>query len=405
MMASRAGPFLLGWIAVATLQQQEYGSFVIAFAWVNAMVGICLGLFPTLAARAAHDASATTHLTAHLIKLGASLIAALAILVAASVGLGDLSSTDAVWHGLATGWASLAIGFSCLLAIISWSLGRGKSLIALALLESILHAIWLVTCGILEWNISVIMLGMGAISAMMAMGFLLTLSQTNPSLLKQLRSASKPDTSINLTSILGPNLMNTFAMSVTPALALLIATARAPNLDLEVNFGLAMLWVSAGLFALQVLTLNQSQKLIELRTTSGAISTEQLNATELASIGLGAIWGIGLASLILWIGPIAIGNFRTPFAPLLPHVWQVAWIGGGLAFLAAVGPILQAQYRYWTWLAINVAGCLVLLCYAGFGALSAATLLYGMSLSVLIRCVFAATSLSATVKRKSQVES
>ncbi|OYU77557.1 MAG: hypothetical protein CFE32_05210 [Alphaproteobacteria bacterium PA3] len=399
MMASRAGPFLLGWIAVATLKHQEYGSFVLAFAWVNAMVGICLGLFPTLAARAANEVNAKTYLTAHLIKLGVQLIAGLALIIVASVLFAGPTSTATVWHGLATGWASLAVGCSCLLSIISWSLGQGRSLVGLALLESILHAIWLVTCGILAWNTSVIMLGLGVISATVSIWFLLTLSRTNPSLLRQLSSAKKPDTPMKLASIVGPNLINSVAMSVTPALALVIAVARTPDLDIEVIFGLAMLWVSAGLFPIQVLMLKLSQKLVQLRTTSEEISAYELNATELASLGLGGIWGIGLAGIILWLGPIAVGNFKMPFAQLLPHLWQVAWIAGGLAFLASVGPILQAQHRYTTWSAINVFGCFVLLCYAGFGILSPATLLYGMSLSVLSRCIFAAPLLSASVKR------
>ncbi len=396
-MATRAGPFLLGWIAVAMLSSQDYGSFVLAFAWVNAIVGICLGLFPALASRAAVQATSKNQIIGQLGQVGMPLIAVLALVAIATGPLRDPTSADALLLWLATGWACLTLGASSLLAIICWSFGQNKPLLVLALLESLLHAIWLLICGVLAWDTFVIMLGLGTISAAISMGFLLTMTKGKPEFLPEFRHAKNPTSRIKFTDLLGPNLLNTLAMSMTPAFALTITAARGPDLNIEVIFGLALLWISAGLFPLQVLAISQSQKLIKLRTESEKDRVDRLNTEEWRLLGLSVLWGITIAGLILGIGPKFIEAYRAPFGQLLPYLGHVAWTVVGLALLAAVGPILQAQYRYRIWSAINVAGCLTLLSFASFADLSPGILLTGTSFSVLIRCGFAIISLSVRV--------
>lgn len=396
-MATRAGPFLLGWIAVVTLPSQNYGFFVLAFAWVNAIVGICLGLFPALASRAAVQANGKEELIAELTRIGMPLIAGLAFIAAALGPFRESASADGLWLRLATGWACLALGVSSLLAIICWSLGQSKPLVGLAVLESLLHAMWLMVCGTLAWETFVIMLGIGGISATISMRLFLSLKYHTPMFQSDLGRAQNPKAQIKFTSLLGPNLINTFAMSLSPALALSITASRGPDLNIEVIFGQALLWISAGLFPLQVLSLNRSPSLIELRAELEAPRANRLNTEEWTLIGLFLVWGIVIAGLILWLGPKIGEATQSPFGQLMPYLGQVAWIATGWAFLAAVGPILQAQNRYGIWSAINLAGCLALLFYASFAALSPAALLVGTSLSVLIRCGFAVASLSVRV--------
>lgn len=397
MMATRAGPFLLGWIAVVTLPSQDYGSFVLAFAWVNAIVGICLGLFPALVSRTAVQATSNKVLIAELTRLGMPLIAGLALVAVALSPLRDPEGATGLSLRLATGWACLTLGVSNLLAIICWSLGQSKPLIGLALLESLMHAIWLTICGTLAWETFVIMLGIGGISAAISMGFLRSLIQHKLISHADFSLAQNSKPQIKFTSLLGPNLINTLAMSLSPALALSIASARGPDFNIEVIFGLALLWISAGLFPLQILTLSRSQNLIKLRAEPGALRANRLNMEEWTLIGVSVFWGIMIAGLVLWLGPKIGETPLSPFSQLMPYLGQVAWIMTGWAFLAAVGPILQAQHRYGTWSAINLAGCLSLLFYASYAALSPAALLVGTSLSVLIRCGFAVASLSVRV--------
>lgn len=405
MVATRAGPFLLGWIAVVMLSSHAYGAFVLAFAWVNAAVGVCFGLFPALASRSAEDKDRSDQSTADLIRLGMSLISGLALLAAVFGLLSDGSAYLAVAPALATGWSCLSLGCSCFLAILCWSLGLNKPLVGLTLLESFLHALWLMICGIFAWDVFVIMLGLGTISALISSGFLLILIQNDPSLLKAQSLTSDQAKPSKFASLFGPNLSNTLTMSATPALALTITSMRGPALNIEVLFGVGMLLLSAGLFPLQVLTLKQSQKLIRYRTASEKSDNQSLYGSEWAFICLALVWGIAFAGLVIWIGPLILSVSATPFNVLQPYLPHIAWIGAGWAFLAAAGPVLQAQYRYQTWSIINIAGCISLLVYAGFGPLSAGMLLIGTSLSVLVRCGFAATALSGRVKLKSQVES
>lgn len=405
MMATRVGPLLLGWIAVATLSAQDYGIFVLAFAWINATVGICLGLFPPLVARANADLGPGSDAIARMIHTGVPIVAGLALIIAALVLVRDFGSQSGFQLGLATGWASLAVGCSSLLAIVSWSLGHAKPLVGLALVESVMQATFLGVCVKLSWDISLFLLGFGLISAAISYGFLLTLAQGNRIDLSALFRTEQTAKTASLSAMLGPSLVNTLAMSVTPALAITIAAARGPHLSMDVVFGLAMLWLSAGLFPLQVLTLNQSQKLVQLRTASQAAKAVVLNTAEWALLALATLWGLLLVILILVIGPGLIELAKTKFGPLATYLGYLAWIALGWACLSAVGPVLQAQHRFQVWTAINLAGCIALLFYAAFGALSPAILLIGTSISVMIRCVCAAASLSTKVKRNSQAES
>ncbi len=397
MMSARLGPIGAGLAAAAILPAPEYGHYVIALAWLGGLVAILAGSAQALVARAnqpAQDLSedptigTTDTQLSHVLRQSflASLLVPIGLgllfialdyrgsFILAIVLAGLFSTQNAclgalLWGSRRINSLSLACLSESLLTILAVGLGAfwGKTVEA---------ALWgLALANFLSWLIYVRSIG--------GFGALLRLWKT-----------SDPDGIHLLQGVLGPSLVNGAAGAAGPAIALVIAAIKEPAS--AGIYGVWMLLIAAGLFPIQILGIALSPPLIAWR--------EQARKKLAVFALLGGVgWGFLSGAGLFLLGPIVMDALGVEV--LAEHndtIFKASALAALLIFclcpIATIGPIVQADGRYWTWAYVNAISAVIFigvtllwppsLVLALYACLVAALFRLGIGLPLAFSCVF-----------------
>lgn len=365
MASARLGPIGAGLAAAITLPPLDYGTYVVALAWLGGLVSVLASAAQALAARAHQDQPASHNRRLPIDSAShASQVLRQTIFVSWLVpvclmglfaGLGYEGSVVA-----ALGFSGLFGAQNASLAAFLWGEKRLRALSNVAMVESTLTifgvftgslwfggvegALWgLTLAGLVSW------LGYGWAAG--GAGYLIMLWR------------ERSPTTHTLQGIMGPSLANGIAAAAGPAMALVIAAARDPAS--AALYGWMMLLIAGCLFPIQILGIALAPPLISMNNTERA----RLGAS---SLGISMVCAVGVSWGLIILGPSLSQFLPVDGPPLDPKkVTELfnlaAWIFACLCPVVLAGPIVQANRHYWTWAAINgisaaifvIAACLL----------------------------------------------
>ncbi|MEN9855096.1 MAG: hypothetical protein RLZZ157_222 [Pseudomonadota bacterium] len=344
MVAARLGPIGTSLVAALTLNSPEYSHYVVALAWIGGLTSVLATSAQAVAVRVGHGAAQPGHGAADALLRHAILIACVIPVILAGVfGALGYAPTLVVAVALCGFIGALNACFGALL----WARRAVWVLGLLGLLESGLMVVGVGLGGRLLGDATAALSGMGLASLVAGLAYVRALGGHAHVLAMWRNGQPRPHV---WRSILGPSLVNGLTNALAPAIALVIAAARAP--ESAALYGIMMLAVAALLFPVQVLAIAFAQPLV-VRTFDARARLGGLG------LGVGMFWGLAVFLALMFLGPqLGTMEIAATRFDILAHITRFALLTGVILLcfcpVAMAGPIVQADGRYWTWAALGV---------------------------------------------------
>lgn len=397
MLSARLGPIGAGLAAAAILPAPEYGHYVIALAWLGGLVAILASSAQALVARANQPAQDLTE-DPTIVRTDTQLSQVLrqsflaSLLVPIGLGLLFIGLGYRGSFVLPIFLAGLFSTQNACLGALLWGARRINSLSRASLSESLLTilavglgALWGKTVEAALWGLALANFFSWLIYVRSIGGF---------GVLLRLWKTTDPHVSHLLQGVLGPSLVNGAAGAAGPAIALVIAAIKEPAS--AGIYGVWMLLIAAGLFPIQILGIALAPPLIAWRDQA------RKKLAILALLG-GVGWGILCGAGLFLLGPIAMDALGVEvLAEHKDTILEASALAAALVFclcpIATIGPIVQADGRYWTWAYLNAISAVIFigvallwppsLVLALYACLIAALFRLGVGLPLAFSCLF-----------------